>query len=114
MKLEGDGVLLRVFLGELDRWHGQPLYEAIVLAARQAGLAGATVFRGPMGFGARSRLHTTKILRLSEDLPVVIEIVDTQENIDAFVPELDEMMGDGLVTIEKVRILRYKAKPIEG
>lgn len=114
MKLEGDGVLLRVFLGELDRWHGQPLYEAIVLAARQAGLAGATVFRGPMGFGARSRLHTAKILRLSEDLPVVIEIVDTQENIDAFVPKLDEMMGDGLVTIEKVRILRYKAKPIEG
>jgi uncharacterized protein len=114
MKLEGDGVLLRVFLGELDRWHGQPLYEAIVLAARQAGLAGATVFRGPMGFGARSRLHTAKILRLSEDLPVVIEIVDTQANIDAFVPKLDEMMGDGLVTIEKVRILRYKAKPIEG
>ena len=114
MKLEGDGVLLRVFLGELDRWHGQPLYEAIVLAARQAGLAGATVFRGPMGFGARSRLHTAKILRLSEDLPVVIEIVDTQENIDAFVPKLDEMMGDGLVTIEKVRILRYRAKPIEG
>jgi PII-like signaling protein len=114
MRLEGDGVLLRVFLGELDRWHGQPLYEAIVLAARQAGLAGATVFRGPMGFGARSRLHTTKILRLSEDLPVVIEIVDTQANVDAFVPKLDEMMGDGLVTIEKVRILRYKAKPIEG
>jgi len=114
VKLEGEGVLLRVFLGELDRWHGAPLYQAIVLAAREAGLAGATVLRGPMGFGARSRLHTTKILRLSEALPVVIEIVDTQERIDAFVPKLDEMMGDGLVTIERVRILRYRAKPIEA
>lgn len=111
MKLEGEGVLLRVFLGELDRWHGQPLYEAIVLKAREAGLAGATVLRGPMGFGAHSRLHTARILRLSEDLPIVIEIVDAAEKIAAFVPELDGMLGDGLVTTEKVHVLRYRATP---
>ncbi|HUC44270.1 MAG TPA: DUF190 domain-containing protein [Candidatus Sulfotelmatobacter sp.] len=109
MKLEGEGVLLRIFLGELDKSDGRPLYEAIVLAARGAGLAGATVLRGPMGFGARSRLHTAKVLRLSEDLPVVIEIVDTKEKIDAFLPKLDTMMGDGLVTTERVHVVRYRA-----
>jgi PII-like signaling protein len=108
VKLEGDGSLLRIYLGELDKWHHQPLYEAIVLKAREMGLAGATVLRGPMGFGANSHLHTAKILRLSEDLPVLIEIVDKEEKINAFLPELDKMMGDGLVTLEKVRIIRYR------
>ena len=111
MKLDGDGFLLRIYIGELDKWHHQPLYEAIVLRAREMGLAGATVLRGPMGFGAHSRMHTAKILRLSEDLPVLIEIVDKQEKIDAFIPELDQMMGDGLVTLEKVRVIRYRASP---
>jgi uncharacterized protein len=108
MKLEGEGLLLRIFIGELDKYGHQPLYEAIVLKAREKGLAGATVFRGPMGFGARSRLHTAKILRLSEDLPVLIEIVDKEERITDFIQELDEMLGDGLVTLEKVRIIRYR------
>jgi PII-like signaling protein len=111
MKLEGEGTLLRIFIGELDKWHHQPLYEAIVLRARERGLAGATVLRGPMGFGAHSRLHTAKILRLSEDLPVIIEIVDKEEKIQAFLPELDTMISDGLVTLEKVRVITYRAKP---
>jgi PII-like signaling protein len=108
MKLEGEGMLLRIFVGELDKWQHQPLYEAIVLKAREMGLAGATVLRGPMGFGANSVLHTAKILRLSADLPVIIEIVDREEKISAFLPELDKMLGDGLVTLEKVRIIRYR------
>ncbi|MBI5684676.1 MAG: DUF190 domain-containing protein [Verrucomicrobia bacterium] len=112
MKLEGEGTLLRIFIGELDKWHHQPLYEAVVLKARERGLAGATVLRGPMGFGAHSRLHTAKILRLSEDLPVIIEIVDKEEKIQAFLPELDAMVGDGLVTMEKVRVIAYRAKPL--
>ncbi len=111
MKLEGEGTLLRIFIGELDKWHHQPLYEAIVLKARERGLAGATVLRGPMGFGAHSRLHTAKILRLSEDLPVIIEIVDREDRIQEFLPELDQMVGDGLVTLEKVRVIAYRAKP---
>ena len=111
MKLEGEGTLLRIYIGELDKWHHQPLYEAIVLKARELGLAGATVLRGPMGFGAHSRLHTAKILRLSEDLPVLIEIVDKEERISAFLPELDRMVGDGLVTLEKVHIITYRANP---
>ena len=109
MKLEGEGFLLRIYLGEQDKWHHTPLYEAIVLKAREMGLAGATVLRGPMGFGAHSHLHTAKILRLSEDLPVLIEIVDTEKKINAFLPELDEMLGDGLVTLEKVRVITYRA-----
>ncbi len=111
MKLEGDGTLLRIYIGELDKWHHQPLYEVIVLKAREFGLAGATVLRGPMGFGAHSRLHTAKILRLSEDLPVLIEIVDTEDKINAFLPELDELVGDGLVTMEKVHVIRYRGTP---
>ena len=107
MRLPREATLLRIFFGEDDRWHGKPLYECVCLKAREMHLAGATVLRGPMGFGHSSRLHTTKILRLSEDLPVVIEIVDTQEKIDAFLPVLDEMMGSGLVTIEKVQVLQY-------
>ena len=101
-------MLLRVFIGESDRWHHKPLYEAIVLKAREMHLAGATVLRGPMGFGKSSRLHTTKILRLSFDLPLVIEIVDAEEKINSFLPLLDEMMKGGLVTLEKVRVIDYR------
>lgn len=104
-------MLLRIFLGESDRWQHRPLYEAIVLKAREAHLAGATVLRGPMGFGKSSRLHTAKILRLSMDLPLVIEIVDTEEKIQAFLPVLDEMMQGGLVTLEKVKVIDYRAGP---
>ena len=104
-------MLLRVFLGESDRWKHQPLYEAIVLKARELHLAGATVLRGPMGFGKSSRLHTAKILRLSMDLPLVIEIVDSEEKLNAFLPVLDEMMKGGLVTLEKVRVIDYRANP---
>jgi len=111
MKLEGEGKLVRVFVGESDRWHGKPLYQAIVERMREAGLAGATVVRGIEGFGATSRLHTTRILQLSTDLPVVIEIVDTDERIDGILPILDEMVGDGLVTLEKVHIITYRGSP---
>jgi PII-like signaling protein len=107
MEVPQEAVLLRIFLGESDKWHGKPLYEAIVLKARETHLAGATVLRGPMGFGHSSRLHTAKILRLSEDLPLIIEIVDAEERINAFLPELDSMMGSGLVTLEKVKVLKY-------
>ena len=107
MTLPRDAVLLRVFIGEDDKCQGRPLYEAIVLKARESHLAGATVLRGPMGFGHTSRLHTTKILRLSEDLPLVIEIVDTEEKINTFLPVLDGMMPSGLVTLEKVQVLQY-------
>ncbi len=107
MQREEQAVLLRIFIGEADRYQGRPLYEAIVVKARELGLAGATVLRGPMGFGHSSRLHTSKILRLSADPPLVIEIVDRQERIDAFLPELDRMMGSGLVTLENVRIRQY-------
>lgn len=107
MQIPKDAMLLRIFLGESDRHEHHPLYEAIVLKAREAGLAGATVMRGPMGFGHSSHLHTSKILRLSEDLPLVIEIVDSEEKINAFLPTLDAMMGSGLVTLEKVKVLRY-------
>ena len=104
-----DGYLLRIFIGESDR-HGQhPLYEAIVLKARETGLAGATVVRGVMGFGKNSVIHTAKILRLSEDLPMVIEIVDRSDKLEAFFPALDEMITDGLVTMERVKVLHYKS-----
>jgi|SRR5215470_15043157 len=109
MNLPNEATLLRIFLGESDRWKHQPLYEAIVLKAREMHLAGATVLRGPMGFGKSSRLHTAKILRLSMDLPVVIEIVDAEEKIQSFLPVLDEMMKGGLVTLEKVRVIHYRA-----
>ena len=107
MHVPREAVLLRIFIGEDDRIKGRPLYEAIVLKAREAGLAGATVLRGPMSFGKSSTLHTAKVLRLSADLPIVIEIVDTQEKIDAFLPLLDPMMGSGLVTLERVQVLQY-------
>ena len=109
MNVPEDGYLLRIFIGESDR-HGQhPLYEAIVLKARETGLAGATVVRGVMGFGKNSVIHTAKILRLSEDLPMVIEIVDRPDKLEAFLPALDEMISDGLVTMERVNVLHYKS-----
>jgi PII-like signaling protein len=111
MKLEGEGKLLRIFIGESDTWHGKPLYEAIVQVARSEGLAGATVLRGIEGFGADSRLHTSRILRLSEDLPVVIEIVDTAEKVESVLPKLDEMVGEGMLTIERVHVIAYRGQP---
>ena len=110
MQIPRDAVLLRVFIGEGDRWHHQPLYEAIVLKAREMHLAGATVLRGRMGFGKSSRLHTAKILRLSMDLPLVIEIVDSEVKIQQFLPVLEEMMGGGLLTMEKVKVIDYRGK----
>ena len=115
MKIPQDGYLLRVFLGESDKWQGRPLYEAIVMKARELHLAGATVLRGPMGFGAKSRLHTAKILRLSEDLPIIIEIVDAKEKIDTLLPHIDDMVKEGLVTLERVQVIKYRAyKPGES
>jgi uncharacterized protein len=109
MQIPHDATLLRIFLGESDRLEHKPLYEAIVLKAREMHLAGATVLRGPAGFGKSSRLHTTKILRLSYDLPLVIEIVDAEEKINEFLPVLDKMMKGGLITLEKVRVIDYRA-----
>jgi uncharacterized protein len=108
MKLPEEGKLLRVFIGESDTIHGKPLYEAIVLKARELNLAGATVVRGIMGFGANSRLHTSKILRLSEDMPVIIEIVDTEEKIRLILPFLDEFVTEGLITLENVQVIKYR------
>jgi PII-like signaling protein len=107
MKISGEAKLVRIFIGESDRWHGVPLYEAIVRKVREMGLAGATVIRGVEGFGANSRIHTAKILRLSEDLPVLIEIVDKDDRIASIIPVLDEMIGEGLITIERVEIIKY-------
>ena len=109
MNLPTDSFLLRIFFGESDRHDGQPLHEAIVLKARALGLGGATLLRGAMGFGASSHLHTSKILRLSADLPLIIEIVDSEEKINGFLPVLDAMMGGGLVTLEKVRVIHYRS-----
>lgn len=109
MKIPAEGKLLRVFIGEQDKWHGQPLYEAIVHLAKKEGMAGATVLKGFMGFGAKSHMHTAKLLRLSEDLPIVIEMVDSEEKINTFLPHLDEMVIDGLVTLENVNVVMYRA-----
>lgn len=109
MRLPHDGLLLRIFVGEADLYEGKPLYEQIVLKARALNLAGATVLRGIMGFGAASRIHTVKMLRLSEDLPIVIELVDTEEKINLLLPFLDEVVTEGLVTLEKVRVITYRA-----
>jgi len=110
MQIPEDAVLLRIFIGESDRWEHKPLYEAIVLKAREMHLGGATVLRGPMGYGKTSRLHTAKILNLSTDLPLVIEIVDSEGAINAFLPVLDQMITGGLVTMEKVKVLHYRGK----
>jgi len=106
-----EGKLLRIFVGESDRWDGKPLYEAIVLEARKRGLAGATVIKGFMGFGAHSRIHTAKLLELSQDLPIIVEIVDAAEKIEAFMPDLEKMVGDGLITIERAEVLLYRPRP---
>ncbi|MDD5132640.1 MAG: DUF190 domain-containing protein [bacterium] len=108
MKLPEEGMLLRVFIGETDKYQGKPLYEQIVLKARELNLAGATVVRGIMGFGADSRMHTSKILQLSNDLPIVIELVDVQEKIDLLLPFLDETVTEGLITLEKVKVIKYR------
>ena len=110
MQIPTDAVLLRIFIGENDRFENHPLYEAIVLKAREMHLGGATVLRGPMGFGHSSRLHTAKLLRLSEDLPFIVEIVDSEEKINQFLPVLDTMIGSGLVTIENIKVLQYGVK----
>jgi len=111
MRLEGEGKLVRIFIGESDQWHGKPLYDAIVQLARKEGLAGATVVRGIEGFGAESHMHTTRLLRLSEDLPVVVEIVDTAANVDRVLPMLDAMVEEGMVTVEDVHVIAYRQKP---
>jgi len=108
MKIPERGRLLRIFIGDADRWHGRPLVDAIVEEARRQGLAGATAFRGVLGYGANSRIHSTKILRLSDDLPVMIEIVDAAEKIESFLPTVEEMVGEGLVTVEEVRVAVYR------
>jgi uncharacterized protein len=110
--LPEEALLLRIFMGEDDRQKHLPLYEAVVLKAREMHLAGATVFRGLLGFGRSSRMHRANILRLSADLPVVIEIVDTQEKIDAFLPHLELMMGGGLVTLERAQVVHYRQSPV--
>lgn len=110
MKLEGEGLLVRIFVGESDRWEGIPLAEAIVQRAREKGLAGATVLRGVEGFGAHNLIHTARVLRLSEDLPMVIEIVDQKEKVQAFLPDLDEMVAEGLVTLEPVQVILYRVR----
>lgn len=107
MKIEGHAKLLRIYIGEADKWHGQPLYMAILLKAREMGMAGGTVFRGIAGYGANSVIHTANILRLSEDLPIVIEIVDTDEKIRAFLPTLDEMVKEGLILLREVEVIKY-------
>jgi len=110
MKLPEEGMLLRIFVGESDKYKGKALYERIVIKARELNLAGATVLRGIMGFGADSRMHSAKILRLSEDLPVVIELVDTEENLNKLLPFLDEAVQEGLITLEKMRVIKYRHK----
>jgi PII-like signaling protein len=109
VKLEGEATLLRIYIGESDTWHGKPLYQAIVQHLRGEGIAGATVLRAIEGFGAESHLHTARILRLSEDLPLVIEVVDRAEAIERVLPTLDEMIADGLITLERVQVIAYRA-----
>lgn len=110
MKIPQEGCLLRVFIGESNTWHGRPLYEAIVLKAREMHLAGATVLRGLMGYGASSRLHTAKVLRLSGDLPIVIELVDSREKLEQLLPFLEQVVGDGMVTMERAEVICYRGE----
>ena len=114
MKISEEGQLLRIFIGESDKWEGKPLYEALIFKAREIGVAGATMLRGLMGYGAASRVHTAKILRLSEDLPVIVEIVDSPQKIASFLPTIDEMVQEGLVTLERVQIILYRHNPEGG
>lgn len=111
MKISGPAKVVRIYIGESDRWHGQPLHMAIIHRARQEGLAGATALKGYEGFGKHSRMHTANILRLSEDLPIIVEIVDIDEHIDRFLPILDEMVTEGLITIHDTEIIKYVAEP---
>ena len=108
MRIDGPALLVRIYIGEADHLHGKPLYQAVVAFLRERGIAGATVFRGIEGFGANARLHTSRLLRLSEDLPILIEVVDQEDRIRAVLPELDEMVGDGLITLEKIEVLAYR------
>ena len=110
MKLPEEGMLLRIFIGESDSFRGKPLYEQIVLKARELNLAGATVIHGTMGFGAGSRIHTAKIVRLSEDLPIIVELVDTEEKLNSLMPFLDETVEEGLITMERVKVVKYRRK----
>lgn len=109
MRIPSEGKLLRIFIGEADRWHGKPLYEEIVRLAREEGLAGATAIKGIMGFGCKSHMHTAKLLRLSEDLPIIVEIVDSEEKIGKLLPKLDAMVQEGLITLERVQVIMYRA-----
>ena len=109
MKIPSNGKLLRIFIGEDDKWNGQPLYESIIQLAKKNGIAGATALKGFMGYGCKSHMHTTKLLRLSEDLPIIIEIVDSEEKINNFIPHLDEMVKEGLVTLENTNVIMYRA-----
>jgi hypothetical protein len=111
VKIEGQGLIFRVYIGESDQWNGRPLYQAIVALLRERGLAGATVIRGIEGFGAKAHLHTSRILALSQDLPVLIETVDQEDRLRAVLPELDNMVGDGLITLERVEVIAYRANP---
>lgn len=108
MKLEGEQTLMRIFIGESDRWKMKPLHEALVEMLRKEGFAGATVLKGIMGFGVHSRLHTDKLLRLSADLPIIVEVVDTPEKIQAIMPRIDDMMSGGMITLEKAHVIRYR------
>ena len=110
MKLEGEQKLLRIFIGEQDKWEGLPLYEAIVNEARELGMAGATTLRGFLGFGCKAHIHTAKLLELSQDLPIVIEIIDAEQRIKKLLPKLDGMVREGLVTLENVHVVMYRAK----
>ena len=114
MKIEGTGLLARIYVGESDTWHGRPLYQAIVELLRERGLAGATAIRGIEGFGAKQHIHTTRILRLSEDLPVLIEVVDAEDRVRAILPELDAMVTGGLITLERVEVIAYRADGAGG
>ena len=114
MKLEGTGLLVRIYMGESDRWHGKPLYQAVVELMRSRGIAGTTVLRGIEGFGAKQHMHSTRLLSLSEDLPILIEAVDEESKIRAVLPELDQMLGDGLITLEKVEVFTYRARPTDA
>ncbi|MFA6358506.1 MAG: DUF190 domain-containing protein [Candidatus Omnitrophota bacterium] len=109
MKIPADGKLLRIFIGEADKWNGKPLYEEIVLLAKKSKMAGATAIKGFMGFGCKSHMHTANLLRLSEDLPIIIEIVDSADKINQFIPQLDAMVKEGLITLEKANVVMYRA-----
>ena len=113
MRIEGPGLLARIYIGESDQWHGEPLYHAIVQRLRERGLAGATVLRGIEGFGRHARIHTTRILRLSEDLPILIEVVDQEDRLRAVLPELDAMVSDGLITLERVGVIAYRSGELD-